>query len=178
MIRRALFLALILFSCSVAEAIGESDTTYVILVRHAEKQTGSDPSLSEAGVARAMTLRDHLVQSNVDVLVASQFKRTSETLQPLADATGLEIIVRPIDPANPHQSARETVLELVGEFSGKRIVIAGHSNTVPAMAGALINQDLDDLNERDYDKLYVIVVPAEGDTRLTRMNYGEPDDID
>ncbi len=150
----------------------------MLLVRHAEKQTGPDPSLSEEGRVRALALRELLISAGVDVLVASQFKRTSETLQPLADTLGLEIVIRPLDTADVGASAREVVRGLADEFVGQTILIAGHSNTIPAMASALTGEEMPEFDERDYDNL-LILSPMDGAaSRAVRLHFGAPDGVD
>ncbi len=66
--------------------------TTVIVVRHAEKVDNSaDPDLSEAGKARAVLLSRLLGATEVSALFSSQYKRTQQTLLPLATKLNLEI---------------------------------------------------------------------------------------
>jgi len=53
----------------------------VVLVRHGEKATegGSDPSLSEAGKARAQALADAMAMTRPNAIIVSSLKRTAET---------------------------------------------------------------------------------------------------
>lgn len=105
----------------------------VILVRHAEKGTDDprDPTLNEAGLARAAALAELLGGAGVTHLFASEYRRTQDTLAPLAAALGLEVAVHPArDGAG--------LAGLVGSLpAGSVAVVAGHSNTIPALARAL-----------------------------------------
>ena len=147
-----------------------------MLVRHAEKLGGSDPGLTDAGRARAEALAAVLADAGVDHLVASQFRRTTDTAAPLAARLGLEVETRPLDLDDAPASSVEIVRELAASRPGRTVVVVGHSNTVPAMAQALTGVALDDLDEADYDNLFVVLY--DGDRgRLIRSRYGAPDPI-
>ena len=70
-----------------------------ILLRHAEKEVASDPkapaaadpALSKEGEERAQALLRLLSRAGVTHLFASEYRRTKETLLPLAEARSLEI---------------------------------------------------------------------------------------
>lgn len=70
----------------------------LLLIRHAlplrsEPGQGSDPDLSEEGIAQAMRLPDALKRFPITRLVSSPQKRAVQTGQPVADALGLPIEV-------------------------------------------------------------------------------------
>ncbi len=132
----------------------------IVVVRHAEKGADDprDPSLSDEGRLRAEALARLLAKSGVTHLFASEFKRTSQTLEPLSRSSGASIrIVSARDPA-----ALLTVLEDLPR--GSVAVVAGHSNTVPGLVQRLAPDselvrtapDTLALTEADYDRLYVI----------------------
>ena len=80
--------------CSVADepqdaAQDAADTVVVFVVRHTEKaKDGSkDPDLTEAGRRRAEELASLLGQSGLTHLYSSEFRRTRETVGPLARAS-------------------------------------------------------------------------------------------
>jgi phosphohistidine phosphatase SixA len=160
----ALFLTSALARRDAAAAAPAAQRT-VILVRHAEKDTDDprDPTLSPAGRERARRLAALLAESGADRLVATEFKRTQQTLEPLAEALGLEIEVVP---------ARDltAVSTLVREAPpGETLVIAGHSNTVPVLAarfgvplsGLVPQGQGEGLPESQYDRLLVFTLPPE-----------------
>lgn len=69
-----------------------SPVTTILIVRHAEKNiepNNPNPSLSAEGIARSQTLRHVLGESNVKTIYTSQFLRTQQTAQPLAERLGL-----------------------------------------------------------------------------------------
>ncbi|HEU4584483.1 MAG TPA: histidine phosphatase family protein, partial [Gemmatimonadaceae bacterium] len=69
---------------------GDSVSTTVIVVRHAEKAVGQgdDPHLSAAGEARARALARALEDAGVTAVITTQWIRTAETARPAARAAG------------------------------------------------------------------------------------------
>ena len=67
--------------------------TTVFLVRHAEYDTFSAPSLNADGVERAEKLAEVLCRANVNVIYTTDTERAKETIQPLADAQNLQPII-------------------------------------------------------------------------------------
>ena len=76
----------------MAPAAADTTTTTFIVVRHAEKVDASrDPDLSPAGHARAQALAATLGERELAAAYATEFKRTSQTLAPSAEARGMAI---------------------------------------------------------------------------------------
>lgn len=141
--------------------------TTVFVVRHAEtKPDGTaDPPLSAAGRQRAEALRDRLIRRPVDAVFATPYRRTRETAAPLAEALGLE--VRIYEPRHSETLA-ETILR---DFSGGRVLVVGHGNTVPLVIEALTGEQPADLAHEEYDALFELHL--EGDsTNVRRHTYG------
>src|SRR5215831_19794894 len=68
--------------------------TTIIIVRHAEKiidPNNPDVDLSPAGQARAQELARMFGDAGINAIYATQYKRTQETVKPLADKLGLPI---------------------------------------------------------------------------------------
>src|SRR5258706_2170501 len=68
--------------------------TTVILIRHAEKNiepNNPDPDLSPAGQARAQELVRMFGDTGINAIYATQYKRTQQSVKPLADRLGLPI---------------------------------------------------------------------------------------
>ncbi len=156
----------------------------VCLVRHAETaastETTRDPDLSAAGQARAGALAELLGASGVTHVFASEFVRTQQTVAPLAEAAGLEVVVVP---------ARELrgQLELVRALEpGALAVVCGHSNTVPALVRALGGDEpefVDDprgprIDHDTYERLFLVTLPVgeEQAARAVELTYGAAGD--
>ena len=158
---------------------GESPVT-VILIRHAEKANAHtrDPELTEAGVARAESLAALLKAAEVSHLFSTEYKRTRDTLAPLAAQNELEVqVVSASEPFKLVQSLRELP-------PGSTAVVSGHSNTTPALASAL-GLDLPNLKETDrgpmlreneYDRLFLLTLPPNGakgvQGKVVELRYG------
>ena len=150
-------------------------TTTMIFVRHAEKMAlpADDPGLSPAGERRVAELTRQLVDADVvagvDAIYTTPYKRTTDTVRPLADALNLPI-------NNYDATDTEAVLEtILKEHKGKIILIAGHSNTVPVLIANLgASKKVPEIEYDEYDNIYIISIPWFGKTKTIRMRYGEP----
>jgi broad specificity phosphatase PhoE len=150
-------------------------TTTIIFVRHAEKAvTGSsDPSLSEAGRARAAELARQMADADViqgiDAIFATQYKRTQETAAPLADA--LDIPIRTYDA----EDTESVLTEILADFKGKIVLVVGHSDTLGELiANVGASKRVPPIAEDEYDNLYIVSIPWFGKTKTIRVRYGEP----
>lgn len=150
----------------------------VICVRHAEKESGSDPDpgLSETGQARAQALARLLGAARVSHLFPSSFRRTYDTLAPLAQLGGLEPVT--YDPRAP-RATEELVAQLRAMPPGAVAVVAGHSNTVPALVQALGGMIAGlpangQLEESDYGRAFVLVIPpAPARVHQLELRFGD-----
>ena len=99
----------------------------VLLLRHAEKGEGDkrDPPLSEAGMARARALAGLLAPARPVLIAASEYRRTAQTVEPLAQALGTQVTVLPAREPERWLAAVDALAP------GSVAVLCGHSNTVP-----------------------------------------------
>ena len=139
----------------------------VFLLRHAETAeptgSGGDPQLSDKGKERALDLAQLLGKSGATHLFATEFTRTQSTLAPLADKLGLAVEKVPAGEA-----ARQAEL-LRALPPGSVAVVAGHSNTIPALVESL-GGEIGDLTEHptygkvfdhdSYDRLVQVTLPV------------------
>ena len=155
--------ALGLPACAAASMIrevpkGGLTTATVLLVRHAEKQTGvEDPELSEAGLARSAALARLLASSAPSHLYSSEYRRTRNTLKPLELSAGLQVQTHPArDVAGQAHLLRALP-------PGSLAVVSGHSNTLPKILRALGAPigDLDThgyIRENVYHRLFILTL--------------------
>ena len=168
--------ALALAACAQPVAPPDASPTVFLIVRHAEKLGGSDPGLTDAGQARAAALADALADADIDLIVSSQFRRTHDTAAPLAARLGMDVETRDLDPSDAAGSSAAIALELAASHPGQTILMVGHSNTIPHIASALTGIPMEDLDERDYDNLFIVV--REGSTgQLIRTRFGAMDPV-
>jgi len=143
--------------------------TTVILVRHAEKNiepNNPDPDLSPAGQARAQELVRVLGGSGINAIYATNFKRTQQTVNPLA--TQLGVAPNIIDA----KGTNDLVNRIVTANRGQTVLVAGHSNTVPAIINALGGGSLSDIPDNEYDNLYVVTIYKFGKAQVVKLKYG------
>lgn len=145
----------------------ENKLSTIILVRHAEKgEDGTkDPSLSDKGKQRADLLAHFLKDVSIDSFYATPYKRAIETITPLAKANGKQVLAY-----NP--TDRNSFSEMIQAGKGKKIVIAGHSNTVPPMVNALIGRnEFNNMDENDYGKIWFLVFRGNELIDYNVLNY-------
>jgi len=169
-----LLLALVAASAGCLPRLATAQT--VVLVRHAEKAPApkDDPPLSAAGQARARALAEALRDAGVTAVVTTQLARTRQTAAPLATALGLTPeVVRAGGATGEHASAVAAAVRR--QPAGSVVLVVGHSNTVPAIIGALGGPRLPQICDAEYANLYVMALDARGGARLVRSKYGAAD---
>lgn len=141
--------------------------TTLVLVRHAEKANDGtqDPPLDSLGAIRADALAHTLQDIDFAAVYSTAYKRTRETVNQIATTSSLELSV--YDPNDKAFLGRA-----VAENAGKALLVSGHSNTVPAMVNQLTGSQLGNLQEWEYDFLYIITVGS--DTSMQVLHYGQP----
>lgn len=130
----------------------------VVIVRHAEKSAegGKDPSLSDRGQTRAKVLAAMLAPARPTKILATPYKRTQETVTPLAQKVGLQV----------ESLAPEKVRDAIKAApDGAVVVLATHSNLIPPLVKDLADATLagvtgDVLAEDDFARVIVITQPC------------------
>ena len=159
------FLVNVVTPCSVK---AEFNVTTVIIVRHAEKENtlGANPSLSEVGKARAALLRRMLSESGITAIYVTEFVRTQETAQSLAQQLGLT--VTQINASD----VQKLVDNLLVINSGKTILVVGHSDTIPEIVNKLGGGTISPIGESELDNLFVVAVHKKGEAKVLKLKYG------
>src|ERR1044072_9453780 len=129
--RAVLFTLAVLLTLCTFPIINRADEpfkpTTVILVRHAEKQVAvagqpmvspSDPPLTDEGKTRAKNLARMLSKAGVNTIITSQFLRTKQTAEPLAETLGLTLNAIPIaaDPADRNKVSQQSIKNIVDKI--------------------------------------------------------------
>jgi broad specificity phosphatase PhoE len=146
------------------------------VVRHAEKSTDDprDPSLSPEGQERAKALSSMLRNAGVTDIYTTQYKRTRQTAQPLAQQSGIAILERPINASNSATYAHDLAREILTRSAGKGVLVVGHSNTVPDIVKALSGSAVPAITDTEYDHIFIVTIPTSGSPRLMPLRYGRP----
>lgn len=147
--------------------------TVVIVVRHAEKAPApaNDPVLDSTGTRRAEMLRDVVRDANIAAVYTTPYARTRLTAEPVTKALGLTSAVVDIKggTAAHVQAVADRVL---AEQRGGTTLVVGHSNTVPLIVRALGGSAPDQLEDHEYDNLFIVTIPASGQVTTVRARYG------
>jgi broad specificity phosphatase PhoE len=143
------------------------ETTTFILVRHAEKidDGTKDPALTEEGEQRATNLAQHLRATEITAIYSTSYQRTLDTVQPIARQKQLEII--------RHDPFEENALQqIMKQHRGGIILISGHSNTTPQLVNRLLGEEkISQLDESQYDNLYIVTVTDIGSGQVVHLKY-------
>lgn len=139
---------LLLFAAS---AVAEPQA--IFLVRHAERATisgrvPSDTGLSTEGKTRAEHLAQELKDAKISAIFTTEYKRTQETVAPLAESLGIR----------PAVVAAGDFRSLVAKIKGAsgNLLVVGHSNTLPQIINALGASSRVTVSESDYDNLFIV----------------------
>ena len=141
----------------------------IILVRHAEKDTGNNPVLNAIGHSRSGYLLSALGDNKVKKIFVTQYRRTQQT----ADSLRLRMKVDTI-----HYNADVTGEGLIKmlekhEIRNKKILIIGHSNTIPVLISRLGISKPVTLKDDEYDTIYLIKY-VKGEPMLFMKKFGDP----
>lgn len=132
----------------IKEASSQTELV-IFLVRHGEKDTGDNPSLTAEGKQRAEQLAAMLANNQLDGIYSTDYKRTQETAGPSALKQQLEI--QSYDPRH-----LEDFSDALKAKTGRYLVV-GHSNTTTALVSLLGGEpqgDIDDSSE--FNRLYIL----------------------
>src|SRR5579871_2772916 len=135
----------------------------VFLTRHAEVPPGeTDPSLTAAGEARAKLLASMLSDVKLDMIVVSEFKRTQQTAEVVAETQHLT-------PVKKTEAA--DVAAVIRAKSSGTILVVGHSNTIPDIISQLGGTSFP-IEELEFDNL-AILIRDRGRTSTVHLRYGD-----
>jgi broad specificity phosphatase PhoE len=154
----------------IAVAAAANAQQAVFLARHAELVNGqamAEPKnlpLSETGEARAKRLAEHLKDVGINAIIVTDFVRTNKTAEPLARALNIQLTVVPKgDP-------KLLVERLRKEHANDRVLIVGHTDTLPGLIAAFGHPSEIKIESQDYGNLFLLV-PKNGEPLFTRLRY-------
>ena len=124
----------------------------IYIVRHAEQIQGvDDPPLTADGHQRARALADFLRESGITAVYSSEAKRTRQTAQPMVEALGTQ--VRQV----PRDKTAELIARIRAEEPAGRVLVVGHSETLPQILRALGHPEQIAIDKGDYGNIFVVV---------------------
>jgi phosphohistidine phosphatase SixA len=182
--RRRLFVAAFALAAVSALGCGEScacegpkpepaDVT-VYIVRHAEKQAlpetapqadREDPPLSRDGQVRAMGLPEDVPVREISAVYVTKTKRSADTASAVMALNSIEPIYYPPQDV-------DGLVARLRKRHGQKVLVVGHSNTIPPLLRGLGVQDVVEIDESQYGDLWVVTLSAAGATVELRR-FGE-----
>jgi 2,3-bisphosphoglycerate-dependent phosphoglycerate mutase len=151
---------------------GTATSTTVVLVRHAEKQlnAGDDPVLTPAGEARAALLArmfgDRVALGGLDAIYVSPTRRSHQTAAPLAARLKLQVT------EGPEDDVKLLSRQVLRDHQGGRVLIVGHSNTIPGLVERLSGEGkVPEIGDDEYGTMYIVTVPRIGHANVLRLTY-------
>src|SRR6185503_4326395 len=117
---------------------------------------GMDPPLSEPGVRRADALAHVLRDAGISAIYSTHWKRCKDTAVPLAKLLGDSIT---IDEQNGFDRFARRIRD---ENPGRRVLVIGHSDTVPQILEQLVGAPVKSFGAIEYDVMFVVTIPDSG----------------
>jgi broad specificity phosphatase PhoE len=149
-------LCAVLFFGGVAVAAAQ-DVLFV--VRHAERADQSaDSPLSSSGVERAKRLASLLRDSGITRIYTTKLKRTIETALHMS-STALD------------GSTADLLQRLRSAGPSDRILVVGHSNTIPDLLSSLGVVPRVSIGDTDFDNLFIVSPRPAGAPQIVRLRY-------
>jgi broad specificity phosphatase PhoE len=146
-------------------------TTLVIVARHAEVDVGKaiDADLSLNGKERAARLAKMLAQRTssvrpIDAVFALDTRKSQQTAAPLAEALSLPVSVL------PNATASDLAKRIRSEYRGDTVLIVASNNVIPQLVEDLLGTTIV-VDDKDFDRLEVIVLPRLSRGRLLELRY-------
>jgi broad specificity phosphatase PhoE len=169
-IASAVFLALAL---SLSWFFESQATTTVIFARYADLMSGDDanPGLSAAGQRRAnelaRVLADVDVVAGVDAIFATQYRKSQETADPLAQQ--LKLPVQVVEASNIRGLA-DMILQ---EYKGQIVLVITDAEALPQLIRRFHgSKKLPPMAEDEHDNLYIVSIPWYGKVKTLRLKFG------
>ena len=148
MFKLILFMSLV--SC---DRFDNDKCTSVYLIRHAEKvrtnKNEKDPLLNKRGLLRAKKWSEIFQKIEINKILSTDTKRTMSTVIPTSKEKKIKI-----ELYRPEEITYESFLE---KNKGKKVLIVGHSNTIPETTNILIkNKFYNQIDDNNNSNLYFI----------------------
>jgi len=154
--------------------------TTIIVVRHAEKKKGENPSLSEKGKVRALALKEALKASDISAIYCPNLKRNKQTAQPLADFFHIDLTLISEDLyTQPKKMAEHVAYDILTKHAGKTILYVGNTTKHIEYQGSNLNEMYwrlggEGMNLTRYQDMYIFIVRPHS-TQMIHTFYGNID---
>ena len=133
-----------------------------------------DPPLTKAGWERAAALAHVLKDAGVQAIYTTQYIRTQQTAQPLADKLGLKLQIIHADADHLPEYVQTVIERAEKEHGGGRVLVVSHGNVIPLLLKELGTIKNLTLGDREYDNLFIVTRFSTGKSQLLRLRFGNP----
>lgn len=110
----------------------------------------------------------------MSALYTTQFVRTQQTVQPLAEKLAIKPTIFEVDPKNIKGHAEELAKVVLSRHAGQTVVLSSHSNVIPFILEAFKAGPRFEIPDVEYDNLFIITIGASSETQLLRLKFGKP----
>ena len=143
----------------------------IYIVRHAEKQTGTDPLLTVDGNKRAGDLMRALQSKKIKRIYMSEFQRTQHT----ADSLRLQLGIDTVQSIADTSCVKLFAAIKKNKDQRRHILIITHSNIIPKIIYKLGITSFPQQNipDTEFDNLYLVTF-KNGKAKLKHSKYGKP----
>ena len=134
-------------------AYGKQKHSTYFFIRHAEKviSENPDPILHPDGEKRALKWAEVFKDIPLDAVYSTDYIRTLETAKPTAEDHNIELIL--------YHPTKIDVRAFKKKTKGEKVLIVGHSNTIPDFVNKLIGKEKYGLIDENINgNLYIVDV--------------------
>lgn len=148
-----------------------SNVTQIYILRHAEKSNlnRENPVLSQEGIKRANYWKRVLQYTKFDRIYTTDFIRNIQT----AKIVGGDVKAEP----ELYYPMSFEILKFIQQIQGQKVLIIGHSNTIPDMVNRIIDETkYPPMSHKNYNLMYIITINENGDTSSKLLHIEVPNE--
>jgi len=145
----------ILFFIIFSLDISSQECSEFFLVRHAEKDRSkaenNNPKLNQKGKERSLKWAEVFKNIELDKIYSTNYYRTIETVTPISKKLNLDITL--------YTPSKINYKNFISKNIGNKVLVVGHSNTIPGFVNGLINEKVyDQINDLNNSNLYIVTI--------------------
>lgn len=145
----------ILFFIIFSLDISSQECSEFFLVRHAEKDRSkaenNNPKLNQKGKERSLKWAEVFKNIELDKIYSTNYYRTIGTVTPISKKLNLDITL--------YSPSKINYKNFISKNIGNKVLVVGHSNTIPAFVNGLINEKVyDQINDLNNSNLYIVTI--------------------
>ena len=145
----------ILFFIFFSVDVSSQECSEFFLVRHAEKDRSKaenkNPKLNQKGKERSLKWVEVFKNIELDKIYSTNYYRTIETVTPISKKLNLDITL--------YTPSKINYKNFISKNIGNKVLVVGHSNTIPGFVNSLINEKVyDQINDLNNSNLYIVTI--------------------